>query len=229
MGKFVYVRNNKTKAHQPGIWKDAKKLEAVSVWLATGSNQLTSQQTGVPYKTIDYWKTQQWWKDAVEAARSGDNEKLDRKLTKALDTALDAIMDRIKDGEFIYDQTTGKVKRAPVKLRDANAAFNTLLDKRQLIRKLPTKITEASNTEAKLQKLAEQFAQFAGKKPPKEKMIEYIEGETVVEDDDGTYVLAGDLHAISTQREEGLSSGESLGEETQEWEETEGQSAKECS
>lgn len=189
MGKYVYVKENKTKAHQPGHWKEQKKLEAVSTYLATGSNILTSQQTGVPLKTIEYWKQQEWWKEAVEAARTGENDKLDAKLSKAIDKALDAVMDRLEDGDWVYDQKTGQVKRSPVKLRDVNASFNTLLDKRQLIRKLPTKITEASNTEAKLKQLAQQFADFAKKSLPEEKVIDYIEGDTVIQQEDGTYAI----------------------------------------
>lgn len=192
---YVYVKKNKTKAHETGHWKQSKKLEAVSTFLATGSNILTSQQTGVPLPTIEMWKNQDWWKDAIEAARSGENDKLDVKLTKAIDKALDAVMDRIENGDYVYDQKTGKVIRSSVKLRDVNASFNTLLDKRQLIRKLPTKITEASNTEAKLKQLAQQFADFTKKSIPQEKVIDFIEGDTVVQNDDGVYEIVGDNHA----------------------------------
>lgn len=195
---WVYVKRNKTKAHELGHWKQAKKLEVVSIYIATGSPTLTAQQTGVPLPTIEDWQRSNWWKDAVLACRSGENDKLDAKLTKAIDKALDNVMDRLEEGDWVYDQKTGKVKRCPVKLRDVNHAFNTLTDKRQLIRKLPTKITEASNTEAKLKQLAQQFADFTKTRKPEEKLIELIEGDTVVKGEDGVYEVIG--NAIHVQR-----------------------------
>jgi glutaminase len=94
-------------------------------------------------------------------------------------------MDRIENGEFIYDQKTGQVIRTPAKLRDLNTAFNTLLDKRQLLRNKPTKIVEQQQTATQLQNLAEQFAKFVKNTAPKE--VEYIEGETVVQNEEGVW------------------------------------------
>ena len=59
-------------------------------------------------------------------------------------------MDRLENGDHIYDQKTGRIRRAPVKLRELNATFNTLLDKRQLLRNKPTKIVEQQNTATQL-------------------------------------------------------------------------------
>lgn len=191
MGRFVYIKNNKTKAHQGGHWSEKKRMEVLSLWIATGSPTTVAQQTGVPLATIEAWKLQDWWKKGVESVRNEETDVLDKKLSKALDLALESVMDRIEKGEYIYDQKTGKVKRMPVKLRDVNHAFNTIIDKRQLIRKLPTKIVEASQTEAKLQQLAQQFADFTKKSlgQKEEKVIEFIEGETVIQNEDGVYEL----------------------------------------
>ena len=88
------------------------------------------------------------------------------------------------------------------------------MDKRQLIRKQPTKIVEQQSTAAQLANLANQFAAFvSGKKPTdnlKDVTLEFIEGETVEQDEDGTYRVidtTGEDDALYDQREEGLQKG----------------------
>lgn len=189
MGKFVYIKNNKTKAHQLGHWKEAKRIEVVTLFLSIGSMTEVAKLTGVPYPTIEGWRRQDWWKELVEKMQAEDDQKLDAKTTKLIDKALEQLMDRIENGEHIYDQKTGKIKRMPAKLRDLNTAFNTILDKRQLLRRQPTKIVEQHSTAAQLQNLAESFAKFVQKKTEELPERHYIEGDTVVQQDDGTYIL----------------------------------------
>lgn len=185
LGRYVYVKNNKTKAGELGHWKDTKKLEVVATWLATGNLAETARITMVPVRTIEKWRVSDWWKQQVNNIQSEEDQKLDAKSSKVIERALDHLMDRIENGEFIYDQKTGQVIRTPAKLRDLNTAFNTLLDKRQLLRNKPTKIVEQQQTATQLQNLAEQFAQFVKNTAPKE--VEYIEGETVVQNEDGVW------------------------------------------
>lgn len=106
-------------------------------------------------------------------------------MSKVIDKALDLIMDRIEQGDYQYDQKTGKIVKIPLKVRDLERVASGLFDKRQLIRKQPTsiKVSDLNQAERLLQ-LAEQFAVFAGAKPTPEKLInEYIEGEYNEEDD----------------------------------------------
>jgi RNA polymerase-binding transcription factor DksA len=185
IGRYVYVKNNKTKAGELGHWKDTKKLEVVATWLATGNLAETARITMVPVRTIEKWRVSDWWKQQVNNIQSEEDQKLDAKSSKVIERALDHLMDRIENGEFIYDQKTGQVIRTPAKLRDLNTAFNTLLDKRQLLRNKPTKIVEQQQTATQLQNLAEQFAKFVKNTAPKE--VEYIEGETVVQNEEGVW------------------------------------------
>lgn len=188
-GKFVYVKAKKLAPYDNAHWSEKKKLDALALFASTGSATLVSNQLGVPYKTIETWRRTDWWKEGIAGIRNSENDVLDAKLTKALDKALDSVMDRIDNGEYIYDQKTGKIKRAPAKLRDVNHALNSIIDKRQLIRKLPTRITESSTSEAQLRQLAQQFAEFTKKITPPEKIVEYIDGDTVTQNDDGTYAV----------------------------------------
>lgn len=188
-GKWRYVaapkRNNMSQTDR-GVWSDKIKLEAITLYMAIGSITMVATQLNIPAETARSWQKQQWWKDKIKQIQSEDYEKLDAKLTKALDKALDQVMDRIDKGEYIYDPKTGKVKQMPAKLRDLNTAFNSLMDKRQLIRKQPTKIVEQTTTAAQLQNLADQFAHFVTGKVKQEKFDELvdkcIDGETVEQD-----------------------------------------------
>lgn len=193
-GKYVYVKARKTKPHEGGHWSKQKHIEVATTYLATGSMELTSQQCNVPVPTIKLWRKHEWWDELVKDLQNTDNEKLDSKMTKTIDKALEAIMDRLENGDYIMDQKTGKVKQVPVKIRDATVAMNTLLDKRQLLRKLPTKIVEQSSTQHQLQELAKQFASFVTGQQPKEESLEkvvneFIDGETVEQGEDGKYYL----------------------------------------
>jgi len=189
MGKLIYVKNNKTKAGQFGHWKEAKKIEAVTTYLSTGSVAETSRMLGVPYKTLEGWRYSEWWKELTAKIQAEEDQQLDAKTSKIIDKALDNIMERLENGDHIYDQKTGKIRRAPVKLRDLNSAFNNLLDKRQLLRNKPTKIVEQQTTATQLQNLAEHFAKFVQKAITQKPEMPFIEGDTIVQQDDGTYTV----------------------------------------
>jgi len=190
MGKFVYIKTKKTKAGQPGHWSENKRIEAVTTYLSTGNLTESARMLGIPVKTVQQWKVSEWWKELEKQIRSEEEQELDAKLTKIIDKTLEKLVDSIENGEHIYDQRTGKIKRMPAKMRDLNNAFNTILDKRQLIRKQPTKIVEQTSTATQLQQLADSFAKFVQKKVDDLPDMHYIEGETVIQQADGTYAIS---------------------------------------
>lgn len=186
----MYVKNNKTKAGQLGHWKEAKKIEAVTTYLSIGNLAETGRLLEIPYKTLEGWRYSDWWKELTAKIQAEGDQELDAKTSKIVDKALDQIMDRLENGDHIYDQKTGRIRRAPVKLRELNATFNTLLDKRQLLRNKPTKIVEQQNTATQLQNLANEFAKFVQKTVTQKPEMPFIEGDTVIQNEDGTYELA---------------------------------------
>lgn len=193
-GSWRYVSApKKTSVSQTdrGWWSEKKKLEALGIYMATGSVTMAANQSNVPFETVKSWARSDWWKDKVKEIQNEEYDKLDSKLSKVLDKALDQVMDRIENGEYMYDPKTGKTKIMPAKLRDLNTAFNSLMDKRQLIRRQPTKIVEQTTTALQLKELAEQFSQFVTGKEKKESFNEVvdktIEGDTVVQNADGTW------------------------------------------
>ena len=179
MGHLVYVKNKKTLPHQPGHWSEKKQLEVVTTYLALGNLAETSRVCNVPIVTVKKWKQQPWWAELVADIQSGEGQKADNKMSKTIDKALDLIMTRMEEGDYLYDQKTGRLVKVPLKARDLERVASGLFDKRQLIRKQPTSIKQSDlNQKDRLLELAEQFAKFAGMKLDKEKVInECIEGD----------------------------------------------------
>ena len=173
------MKENKTKPHQPGHWSEKKQIEVVTTYLATGSIVETSRLCNIPYNTVKKWMTKDWWIATVREIQGGEGQKVDNKMSKTIDKALDILMERIEEGDYQYDQKTGRLVKVPLKARDLERVVSGLFDKRQLIRKQPTHIKEGGLGQAeRLLKLAEQFAEFAGKKVKEEKTLnEYIDGE----------------------------------------------------
>ena len=184
-GRMVYVpAKKKNTASQVGHWSEKKKYEAVCLWSSGVSMRQVSIDLGIPYDTLARWRSSDWWRDIHKDIQSEDKQQLDARLSKILDKTLDSMMDRIENGEFVYDQKTGSLKRSPAKLRDVTTAMNTVLDKRNLIRKEPTKIVEQTSTQTQLQNLADQFAKFVNANTLKR---EDVDIHSLVQQEDGTY------------------------------------------
>ena len=182
IGKYVYVRNKKTLPHEPGIWDKKKQMAACTTYLATGSIAETSRIINVPYRTVQEWTYSDWWKQLMTEIQSGENQKTDNKMSRVIEKTLDMLVSRIEEGDYQYDQKTGRLVKIPLKARDLERITSGLFDKRQLIRKQPTNIKQDDLNQAdRLLKLAEQFAKFSGtSRIEKELEVvkdEFIEGE----------------------------------------------------
>ena len=182
IGKYVYVRNKKTLPHEPGIWDKKKQMAACTTYLATGSIAETSRIINVPYRTVQEWTYSDWWKQLMTEIQSGENQKTDNKMSRVIEKTLDMLVRRIEEGDYQYDQKTGRLVKIPLKARDLERITSGLFDKRQLIRKQPTNIKQDDLNQAdRLLKLAEQFAKFSGtSRIEKELEVikeEFIEGE----------------------------------------------------
>ena len=152
----------------------------MTTYLALGNLSETARVCNVPLRTIQTWKSSDWWTKLVNDIQSGEGQRSDNKMTKTIDRALDILMDRLETGDYQYDQKTGRLVKVPLKARDLERVVGGLFDKRQLIRKQPTNIKQSDITNAdRLLQLADQFAKLVGnKKPEPEKLVnEYFEGE----------------------------------------------------
>jgi hypothetical protein len=186
-GRMVYVRaKGKTTASRSGHWADKIKMKAVEMVMAGLTTREISLELKVPFNTIVQWRRDQWFKDTVKEIQEDDGHKLDHKITAIMHNSLDAMTDRLANGDHIRDDKTGKIVRVPVKIRDATNTFNTLMDKRQLLRKQPTKITDNASVNQQLHLLAQEFKKFLGKPVTEEQQTSHIiEGEHVFINENG--------------------------------------------
>lgn len=192
-GKWVYVKAKRKTDMSQGdrkLWADSKKYEAITVFIATGSLTQTALQTKIPFETLKKWRKSEWWADKIKELQEEDYSRLDAKISKTIDKALDELIDRVEKGDSMYDPRTGKIVKVPAKMRDVNRAFDSLLEKRQLLRKQPTKIVQQESTASQLQNLAEQFAKFVTGKAKEEKLEDLhvlVDEEDVFQNEDGVY------------------------------------------
>ena len=125
MGRYVYVRNKKNLPHEPGIWDKKKQMAACTTYLATGSIAETSRIINVPYRTVQEWTYSDWWKQLMTEIQSGENQKTDNKMSKVIEKTLDMLVSRIEEGDYQYDQKTGRLVKIPLKARDLTSCQDT--------------------------------------------------------------------------------------------------------
>jgi hypothetical protein len=149
--------------------------------------KMVSAMTGVSHELIRQWKAQPWWKELENEIRQTQNIEMDTKLSKIVDKSLDAVLDRVENGDFIYDQKSGEIKRKPAALRDIHRVATDTISKRELIRGNATERKETTqiSVQEQLKMLAMEFAKWQTQ--PKEtidvQMVEVIDVEDIgVED-----------------------------------------------
>ena len=167
-------------------YSDEKKLEVVTIYLSTQSRQETSNISGVPLQTINSWMKSKWWDSACSKVRTLDKSKKLAKISRIVNQALDMVADRIENGDYLYDQKTGEVRRMPMSAKNAISASSAMIDRFLLLNKSFEDIQDKKDTNEKLNQLADAFTKFAqGKKPDFGAQQEPIDAEfsTVTEED----------------------------------------------
>jgi hypothetical protein len=165
------------KGMQKGMYPEKKKIEVVTIYAATGDAKRASDLTKVPESTIKAWRKQEWFHDLLNEIREENNERIDAMFTNIVERSLEQVQDRIENGDFAVHPKTGELIRKPVGVRDLSLVSAINIDKRQLLRGLPTSRTESVNAPNKLEQLADAFIKLANTKR-NEKVID-IEAEEV--------------------------------------------------
>ncbi|MBL0233195.1 MAG: hypothetical protein IPQ08_05980 [Chitinophagaceae bacterium] len=101
---------------------------------------------------------------------------MDNKLSKIVDKSLDAVLDRVENGDFVYDNKSGQIKRKPVNMRDVAKVSVDLLSKRELLRGNATERKEVTQVSVadQLKELALEFARWQKPQQPLE-LVEVLE------------------------------------------------------
>lgn len=195
----ITERNKRLKPPERGMdWPVEKKAEVVGQFLILGNMKLVAATTGVPYATLKKWKSSPWWGELVEEIRSTQNIKMDATLTELVELSLQAAYDRIVNGDYIYDQKSGEIRRKPAALRDIHRIAVDLLSKREFLRdRVEGKSGDTKVTiEEHLKLMAKEMAKWVD---TKKKDVIDVQSVEILED------ISDALH---DEREEGLQEGE---------------------
>lgn len=170
-GKVAGKRNHFT---------DKEKLNAVCVFAVAGNSRRVAELTGIPEGTIRSWKATAWWNETMNRIITEQDEELGSKLTKLVNKAVDEVNDRLENGNYVYNPKMDKLIRKPVDAKELAIVTAISIDKRQLLRGLPTSRTENVSQTERLKGLSEQFKKFVTAKEVQqveEEEVEVIEVE----------------------------------------------------
>lgn len=144
-------------------WSDSQKVEAVHTYLILGSLKLVSGALKIPFDTLKVWKASEWWKSMIEDLRVQEDLQLSSRLRKIVDKSYDVVEDRLENGDFVYNQKTGQLRRKPVSMRDAHkVAMDLTAQKEHLIdRHIEEQAVSVDKIEQRLAELAESFKRIA--------------------------------------------------------------------
>lgn len=160
-------------------WSDSQKLEAIQMYLLTGSNAITCAALKIPIPTFKFWKNTQWWKDMVAELRVQDDLKLSARLQKIVDHSLTAVEDRLDKGEFFVDKFTGELRRKPVQALTAHKIASDMMDRRDTVlnRHLEGNTISEDKIQKTLENLAESFKKIANQQRGNVEVTDVIIGE----------------------------------------------------
>jgi len=167
--KNRYMPTPKRRVQGPGGYRrhysDNQKLEAVTTFLMLGSLKLTSGVLKIPYDTLKLWRKSEWWKDVEKDLRIQDDLQLSKRLQNLMNKSLDVVADRLENGDFIYDQKAGEIRRKPVSMKDAHKVSMDVAERRDVLinRHLEENSITTDKIETRLADLAKEFARIASK------------------------------------------------------------------
>lgn len=160
-------------------WSDSQKIEAVKTYLVLGKFSLTEAATKIPETTLRTWAKSEWWAQIVDDLRLQDELVLSAKLKNIVDKTLDVVGDRLENGDYVYDQKTGKMKRKPVSMRDAHKVAMDMSERRDVLLARDRPMQSQEQVADKLLALAEKFAQLGKQQKNLETVVDVTAKELV--------------------------------------------------
>jgi methionyl-tRNA formyltransferase len=141
--------------------------------LIVGNIPVVAASLNIPLPTLKQWRYSKWWDEICQELRTEKTLQLSNKLKTIAEKALDITLDRLENGDWIYDQKTGELRRKPVVMRDAMQVANSYLDKHIKLDEKPAQEKAQQQVQDRLLALAEAFTKMANKT----KKIEVIDVE----------------------------------------------------
>lgn len=179
-------------------WSDRQKIECVTTYFLLGGQvKLTAEKLGIPYETVRTWKKTDWWRELEDDIRREERLTLSTKLRNLMDASLVEVEDRLKNGDWIYDQKVGELKRKPVSMKDAGKLAMDAANLRTKMDIQENHTVAAEHIEDKLSKLAKAFSDLAlGKRKDLEDAEDIPFVEEITEE--------SEENAVHEEREAGL-------------------------
>lgn len=142
-------------------YSDDKKLEVVATYLALGNHIAdTVRKTGVPRDTLKYWIKSEWWPKMVQQVYNMDRQKKSSRVSRIVTQALDQLEDRLENGDYIFDQRLGEIRRMPMSSKNVITAATQLMDRQITLEKGIEDTQEKMDVSVHLKNLADQFKKF---------------------------------------------------------------------
>ena len=142
---------------QGSKYSDEDRRRVVIEYFITGSMTKVAKSTGIPRRTLNDWKSTDWWDEVVASVRHEKAEELDANLTKLIDSSFEQAQDRVEKGDFRLTKDNELI-RVPMGGRDLVMSGAIVYDKRQLHRNQPTSISSKSDSLEQHTKLFEDIA-----------------------------------------------------------------------
>lgn len=161
--KYIPTGRRRAVASFKDHWSDSQKLECVKTYLILGNLTLTASALGIPHNTVKTWKKSEWWKTIENELMVQEDLQLGDRLKKIVNRSYDVIEDRMENGDFVYDQKTGQMRRKPVAMRDAHKVGLDLQQRRdELVRRhIEGESISTDKIEKTLNELAKRFEDIA--------------------------------------------------------------------
>jgi len=149
-------------------WSDGQKIEAIKMYLTLGNLAMVGRVMKIPEITLRQWKATEWWANLIEELRIQDDLQLSNRLKKIIEKSHEVIEERLDNGDFVYDQKTGQLRRRPVSMKDAHkVAMDLSGQKEHLIdQHMEQKSVSVDKIEKRLAELADSFAKIANSTKP---------------------------------------------------------------
>ena len=174
--KHLAYKPRKTTAVQ-SRWSDKQKIEAIQSYLLLGNLAMTGRILNIPEITLRQWKATEWWNNQVEELKLQEKVELSGKIKKIANAALTVVEDRLTNGDFIYDQKTGEMRRKLVSMKDAHKVSVDLMAKQELLEKNNNPLAQDIQDGDRLLKLAERFATFVKPQTPLAERVDVVDVE----------------------------------------------------
>lgn len=177
------MRGLAAKGIEKGIYPDEKRLEAATIFAATGNCETVQELTGVPATTVRNWRKEEWFRDILREIRDENNDKIDAIFSQIVEKAAKDVLERLENGDHKLTRE-GNIVRVPISAKDLSLVTAINVDKRQIIRGQPTSIsgdsTKNLSVVEKLERLAQTFESLAkiGRKP---EVIDVTDAQVVAE------------------------------------------------